>query len=57
MMSKYAPISYVVQKARERPTKKHSTAVSGAAKQGYAKLTGGNENTVGLRPSYKNGAG
>ena len=54
-MPKYAPIPYVVQKARETPTKKNTTAVSGAAKEGYAKPTKGNENTAGLSQVTKMG--
>ena len=54
-MPKYAPISYVVQEARERLTKKNTTAGSRTAKQGYAKPTRGNENTAGLGQVTKTG--
>ena len=54
-MPKYAPISYVVQKARERPKKKSTTAGSRTAKQGYATPTRGNENTAGLGQVTKTG--
>ena len=54
-MPKYAPISYVVQKARERPTKKNTTPGSRTAKQGYTKPTRENENTAGLGLVTKTG--
>ena len=50
--------TYFVRSAESKrnANQKKSTAVSRAAKQGYAKPTGGIENTAGLRPSYENGA-
>ena len=54
-MPKYAPIPYVVQKARERSTKKITIAGLRSAKQGYAKPTRGDENTAGLSQVTKPG--
>ena len=54
--AQYAPILYVVQKSRERAKKTHThTAVSGAAKQGYAKPTRGDKITAGLGQDTRTG--
>ena len=51
--------TYIVRSAESKGKANQnfsSTAVSRAAKQGYAKPTGGSETAAGLRPSYENGA-